>query len=412
MKLKVCIALILFLLSLKAPAQWIQKANFPGTAKAKSTAFTIGSKIYVMGGVDNAVNVLNNFWEYDIPSNTWTQKPDFPGPERYGAVSFVINNKGYIATGANDFGYLDDLWEYNPATDAWLQKIGLPAGSAQHENQRREAYSFVIGNKAYVGGGDGFVFGPNSTGNIAFYDLWEYNPASDSWIQKADVPSFVGKDFSIAVTINNKGYVGLGCNVDQTINHQDFWEYDPVSDSWTAKASFPTVYTVDAAAFVLGSDLYVAGGVDLNPVGLSSQFYKYNPVTDSWTLLSAFNGGAIAGAFAVSTGTTAFMGTGYNANLVTRNDLWEYTVLTGIDANNLPANFSDVVFPNPANNFINVQMNSILPGTVYSINDVEGKHVLQGELKEENSKINISELPAGLYILKVGQQQAYKFLKK
>src|SRR5262245_26371508 len=122
MKLKVSIALSLFILSLQASAQWIQKANFPATAKAKSAAFTIGNKIYVIGGVDNAGNVLNNFWEYDIPSDTWTQKPDFPGPERYGAASFVLNNKGYIATGGNDFGYLDDLWEYNPVTDSWIQK--------------------------------------------------------------------------------------------------------------------------------------------------------------------------------------------------------------------------------------------------------------------------------------------------
>lgn len=412
MKLKFVIALSILFLSLKAPAQWIQKANFAGTAKAKSIAFTIGNKIYVMGGVDNSVNILNNFWEYDILSDTWTQQPDFPGPERYGAVSFVLNNKGYIATGANDFGYLDDLWEYDPAIGSWIQKTGLPATTAQHENQRREAYTFVIGNKAYVGGGDGFVFGPNSTSNIAFYDLWEYDALSDSWTQKADVPNFVGKDFSVAGVINNKAYVGLGCNVDQTINHQDFWEYDPISDFWTAKASFPSNFTVDAAAFVLNSDLYVAGGVNLNPVSLSNQFYKYDPATDSWTQLSAFNGGAIAGAFAVSTGITAYMGTGYNASIVTRNDLWEFTVLTGITQNNLPAGISAQVFPNPASDFINVKMNSALPETVYSITDVEGKKVLQGEFVKENSKINISALPAGVYILRAGQQEVHKFLKK
>ncbi len=413
MKTKLPILLSMLLLSLTVSAQWTQRANFSGIAKSKSTAFTIGNKIYVMGGVDNVATVLNDFWEYDIPSDTWTQKPNFPGPERYGAVSFVLNNKGYIATGGNDFGYLDDLWQYDPATSTWTPKTGLPAGQAQHENQRREAYAFVIGNKAYLGGGDGFVFGPNSTSNIAFSDLWEYDAATDSWIQKASTPDFVGRDFSIAASINNKGYVGLGCNVQININHSSFWEYDPISNSWTAKANFPTNFTVDAAAFVLNSTLYVAGGVIVNPVSLSSQFYKYNPATDSWTLLSVFNGGAIAGAFAISTGTTAFMGTGYHANLTTRNDLWEFTIPTGINENSLHAENISTIYPNPASDRITVLVSSALSGSTYFISDMYGRNVLSGNLTSESSSINISELAAGAYILKVGEQNqlSNKFFK-
>jgi N-acetylneuraminic acid mutarotase len=414
MKTKLSILLIAFLWSLSASAQWSSRASFPGIAKSKSTAFTIADKIYMMGGVDNAAGVHKDFWEYDIPSDTWTHKPDFPGPERYGAVSFVINNKGYIATGGNDFGYLDDLWEYNPVTSSWVQKTGLPAGQAQHENQRREAYSFVIGNKAYLGGGDGFVFAPNSTTNIAFSDLWEYDPVTNIWITKANIPAG-GKDFSIGVAINNKGYVGLGCNVDQTINQKDFWEYDPVSDTWTAKANFPTNFTVDAGAFVLNSNLYLAGGVNLNPVSLSNQFYKYDPINDSWTLLTAFNGGAIAGAFAVSTGTSAFAGTGYHANITTRNDLWEFTIATGINENILRAENISRVYPNPASDFIAVSMNSSLPGSTYIISDIYGRSVLQGKLTGEKTEIDISALSAGTYILKMGDnnnQITNKFLKK
>src|SRR5688572_26563096 len=66
-------------------AQWLTKASFPGVSRAKATAFTIGSKIYVLGGVTNSSVILDDFWEYDITLNTWTQKPNFPGPERYGA---------------------------------------------------------------------------------------------------------------------------------------------------------------------------------------------------------------------------------------------------------------------------------------------------------------------------------------
>src|SRR5690242_20164274 len=90
---------IFLLAAFTASAQWTQRANFPGTPRAKSASFTINNKVYVIGGVTNASVVLHDVWEYDIASDTWSQKPLFPGPERYGAATFVINDKGYLATG-------------------------------------------------------------------------------------------------------------------------------------------------------------------------------------------------------------------------------------------------------------------------------------------------------------------------
>src|SRR4051812_7010848 len=100
MKVTFTLLYTLFFLT-TASAQWQSRANFPGTAKAKSTAFTIGNKVYVVGGVNNLGAELSDFWEYDIPSNTWAMKTAFPGGARYGAASFVINNLGYVGTGGS-----------------------------------------------------------------------------------------------------------------------------------------------------------------------------------------------------------------------------------------------------------------------------------------------------------------------
>src|SRR4051812_15717998 len=109
MRFKFTTILCALLLSYTVRAQWMQTSNFPGTPRARSTAFTIDGKVYVMGGYANTGQALNDFWQYDIATATWTQKPNFPGEGRYGAVSFVMGSSGYIATGANDNGYLDDL---------------------------------------------------------------------------------------------------------------------------------------------------------------------------------------------------------------------------------------------------------------------------------------------------------------
>lgn len=411
MKIKFSLLISLALLSFSVTAQWTTRANFPGTARAKATSFAINDKIYVLGGITNSSLILADFWEYDITTNTWTQKPNFPGPERYGAVSFVLGNTGYIATGGNDNGHLDDMWQYDPATSQWIQRTGLPASQAQHENQRAEAYSFVINNKAYIGGGNGWVFGANSTNNIAFTDLWEYNPATNSWTSKSNLPD-AGKNMAIAQAINGKAYVGLGCNVDQTLNHKSLWEYDPATDNWTSKADFPTDFTTDAGSFTLDSALYVVGGVNLNPVGLSNQVYKYDVGSNTWTALPNFNGGAIAGEFSVSTGTRAFVGGGYTGSISARNDVWEFTsATTAINENIIHVKDGVIIYPNPSSEFINLK--SVKEITIVEGFDVSGKKVFSCNNDYQN--IDINSLSPGIYNLRYtfndGKTGSNRFVK-
>jgi N-acetylneuraminic acid mutarotase len=415
MKTKLLTLFIFLLAFTGASAQWLGRASFPGVSRSRATAFTIGNKIYVVGGYSANGAVLNDFWEYDVTANTWLHKQNFPGPERYGATAFVVNGKGYVATGGNDFGYLDDTWEYNPTTDSWLQKTGLPAGSAQHENQRAEAFSFGIGNKGYLGGGDGWVFGANQTWNYAFFDLWEFNPTQNTWTHISDLPDFIGRDMSIAVAFNGKGYVGLGCNVDQTTGWQSLWEYDPIGNTWTTKANFPSVYDTDAGAFVLDSEIYVVGGVKFNPVALTAQVYKYNIPSDTWTALANYNGGAVAGEFAVSTGTQAFAGTGFNSSLNTRVDLWEFNSLsTNIPA---PIQINGVqLYPNPFSNKISVSVNSF-EDVHYKlkITDVTGQIVFDNVIDiHGKAEIETGNLPNGVYILTLENEKenmSFKIMK-
>jgi hypothetical protein len=58
-------------------------------------------------------------------------------------------------------------------------------------------------------------------------------------------------------------------------------------------------------------------------------------------------------------------------------------------------------------------VNPALSGSTYFISDMYGRNVLSRNLTSESSNINISELAAGAYILKVGEQNlSNKFLKK
>src|SRR5690242_17530130 len=57
----------------------------------------------------------------------WTQKAYFGGKAREVAIGFSIGGKGYIGTGLrhNTIGGID-FWEYDPATNIWTRKADVP----------------------------------------------------------------------------------------------------------------------------------------------------------------------------------------------------------------------------------------------------------------------------------------------
>ena len=72
------------------------------------------------------------------------------------------------------------------------------------------------------------------------------------------------------------------------------------------------------------------------------------------------------------------------------------------------------VFPNPAQNIINVKVDSKLIGQVYSIYDNSGRIVLTGKLNSENTTIELGNLSGGIYMLSVGEnlKQTFKVIKE
>jgi hypothetical protein len=52
--------------------------------------------------------------------------------------------------------------------------------------------------------------------------VWEYNPATNTWLQMEDFPG-AGRRFSVGFTVNERAYFGLGTN---GINFNDFWAFD------------------------------------------------------------------------------------------------------------------------------------------------------------------------------------------
>lgn len=58
-------------------------------------------------------------------------------------------------------------------------------------------------------------------------------------------------------------------------------------------------------------------------------------------------------------------------------------------------------YPNPTKDFINVNIDSSIVGTSYSLNDALSRVIQTGTLNAESSKIQIDHLSNGIYFLTI-----------
>ena len=199
----------------------------------------------------------------------------------------------------------------------WIQKAGFP-GPARHR-----ATGASVGNRGYFGLGH-----VNSVFDILFDDWFEYDPGSDSWTQKANFPG--GQRYHAATfTIGNKIYVGTGRDPSSTLR-TDFYCYDAATNSQSAITSFPGSGRRGAVGFAINGYGYVGTGSG------TSDFFRYNPTTNSWSPVASLPGTGRISAVAFEINGKGYLTTGDDGGPT--NDMWEYnpTLDTWTAKANLP----------------------------------------------------------------------------
>lgn len=228
--------------------QWKEMGVFPGAGRRWAVAFVLDGKAYYGLGYDGYYK-RKDFWKFDPTkpdSLQWERVADFEGTARYGAVAFVINGEAFVGAGYSDEGANNTFYKYDASSDEWTA-VSVP---------KRKFYfgtAFVIDNKAYVGTG---------LYNGTYVDEFtSYDPTTDTWTSLkslTDQDSYtITRSNAVSFTLNGKGYVGLGSN---SGIRSDFWEYDPVDDTWIEVTSYEGKARQDAISFVIDGKAYVGTG--------------------------------------------------------------------------------------------------------------------------------------------------------
>lgn len=198
--------------------------------------------------------------------------------------------------------------------NSWLKLSDFPGF------KREQAVAVSIGNYGYLGTGI-------DTAETVLKDWWQYDPVTDSYTQKADLPG-VARRNAMAFATATKAYVGMGIDNDEAqlgSKLADFYEYNPTNNSWSTKANFPGgggmgVYY--GTAFSLDNKGYVCGG-KTGPSAYINDLWEYKPAIDQWAIRAPFPGGSRYNLCSIGVNGVAYVGLGTNQDSYT-NDWWKY----------------------------------------------------------------------------------------
>jgi len=253
-----------------AEGSWTTLAEMPMARGGHGTA-VVGNEIFVMGGSFGEGTTGNNE-VYDPLTNTWTTKSSIPAPRSAFGIA-AVENKIYVIGGSytgNSTSVVNEV--YDPSTDTWETRNSMPTSRA-----------YVVANevngKIYVMAG--FTF-PNPIFPTLCNKTEVYDPVTDSWSEKEQMPDFTGLGYGenvASAVIDNKIYV----TVAETLHI-----YNTENDSWSLGTSVPT--TIHGGA-VMGATtgewapkrLYLFGGYGYQYGNTLNLTRVYNPEENVWS---------------------------------------------------------------------------------------------------------------------------------
>jgi len=176
---------------------------------------------------------------------------------------------GYTAPGRPHYDRTPVLEVYDPATNTWTRKADVPGA-------RNGIGQFVLNGMIYSVGGE------ESPSGSFTNTVYRYDPNKDTWTTMKPFPTDIWHPQSAVCA--GKAYIvggrqGYGCT------YPYVYEYDERTDAWIRKADMPCSVT-SGACVACENRIYVFGGN--HKTGEPGNEYVdkiqiYDPSTDSWS---------------------------------------------------------------------------------------------------------------------------------
>ena len=254
-----------------AQAKWEKLAPFPEPSEEILGA-AAGGKMYVFAGLIPFWKPKGLVYEYDPSSNHWTKKKPMALPSHHVAFTeyhgkiYAFGGFVYPTSGPAAWVPINNVWEYDPAADTWKALAPMPS-------KRGSPVAAVVGDKIYVIGGVSMLPGSTETAlgfntpQASVGTVEEYDPAENTWRERSPMPT--PRNHTTAAAVNGKIYVIGGrvgaAFISAATDIAAVEEYDPATDKWSGPRSrMPTARSALGSGVINGR-IYVAGGEFQDP---------------------------------------------------------------------------------------------------------------------------------------------------
>lgn len=204
------------------------------------------TKAYAGFGVSATTGApLNDLWEFDMATLEWRELADCPGPgRRHPAMNTILLENGnweiHVGLGDGFGGNFNDWYTYDITSDTWTKRDDFPGTNRHHP------FYFSIGGMSYAGLGHSDGFTP-----YIERDWYVFEP-SRSWTRLEDFESMgeggnviltqearvAGTQFSVSFNGETLGFILSGDGDDHSwMPTGEFHSFD--GETWTSLAPHP-----------------------------------------------------------------------------------------------------------------------------------------------------------------------------
>ena len=220
---------------------WVDRSPNPQAAHYRGAAALEGVLHLVGGGSPGAMDSIADHHVYDPDADSWSTAEPMATPRGYLVVE-AVGGDLFAMSGPHvseqELHILSEAWD--PVSDSWSRKADLP-----------DRWMLYSANAASDGGLYRLLGGISGAADAR---AWHYSHASDSWTQLATAPRAT---HGAAGAVLDGKVLAMGGYRDG-LYLTEVQVYDPQSDSWSEgpelprKIAYSSGASLDGCAFVIG----------------------------------------------------------------------------------------------------------------------------------------------------------------
>jgi len=258
---------------------WTQKADYPAAGVTGAFSFVFGDNMAFVGMGSGSAGLTDVYYTYSESSGWSANSFVFPFGARAFASAFAVGTKAYLIGGVSDNGLESGMYRYS--SGSWT---GV-AATGTVPTARMKAIAFTIGDSVYYGTG-------NTAASTQVSDLYlmDTQDPNKEWFEVTAAAPFEVREGAIAISANGKGYIGFGSNTTKGINVlADFWEFDPATAAFTEiTAPFPGLAARNlAVGNNVGNRIYMGTGYGSF---YHDDFFEYDPCAEPQFIVQPVGG--------------------------------------------------------------------------------------------------------------------------